>query len=128
MPSAHESVGISPFTDQPEAARKFAEFISLDPEGSYLTVANLPIPPVNLKAYATYIDKVEKNNGAIGPTAKEVMNYELADSSVSRPRSVGYVAFEEIMNRAFSDLRNGADVKSTLEQAEAQLKSALSRL
>jgi hypothetical protein len=32
------------------------------------------------------------------------------------------------MNRAFSDIRNGADVKATLQQAEAQLKSALSRL
>ena len=128
VPTDSWALGISPFTDQPEAAWKFAEFISLNPEGSYLTVANLPIPPVNLQAYTTYIDKVEKNNGAIGPTAKEVMTYELANSSVSRPRSVGYVAFEEVMNRAFSDLRNGADVKSTLEQAEAQLKSALSRL
>jgi multiple sugar transport system substrate-binding protein len=47
---------------------------------------------------------------------------------VSRPRSIGYVAFEEVMNRAFSDIRNGADVRSTLEQAQNQLTSALSRL
>ena len=127
-PTDSWALGISPFTDQMDAAKKFADFISLNPEGSYLTVANLPIPPVNLKAYVTYIDKIEKNTGAIGPTAKEVMTYELADASVSRPRSVGYVAFEEIMNRAFSDIRNGADVKATLQQAEAQLKSALSRL
>jgi multiple sugar transport system substrate-binding protein len=38
------------------------------------------------------------------------------------------VAFEEVMNRAFSDIRNGADVKTTLEAAQAQLTSALSRL
>ncbi len=56
------------------------------------------------------------------------MTYELAKNSVSRPRSIGYVAFEEIMNRAFSDIRNGADVTSTLQQAQDQLNSTLARI
>jgi len=111
-----------------EAAKKFVEFISLDPEGSYLTVSQNPIPPVNLEAYKTYIDKLATFDPVVGPQVKEVMTYELANSAVSRPRSAGYVAFEEVMNRAFSDIRNGADVRQTLEAAEQQLKSALSRL
>lgn len=127
-PTGSWAVGISPFTDQMEAAKKFIEFISLDPEGSYLTVSQNPIPPVNLEAYATYIDKLATFDPVVGPMVKEVMTYELADSAVARPRSAGYVAFEEVMKRAFSDIRNGADVKTTLEAAQAQLTSALSRL
>lgn len=127
-PTGSWAVGISPFTDQLEAAKTFVEFISLDPEGSYLTVSQNPIPPVNLQAYDTYIDKLSTFDPVVGPMVKEVMTYELANSAVSRPRSVGYVAFEEIMNRAFSDIRNGAEVASTLEAAQAQLSSALSRL
>ena len=32
------------------------------------------------------------------------------------------------MNKAFSDIRNGADVTKTLSQAERQLKSLFSRI
>ena len=127
-PTGSWAVGISPFTDQMEAAQKFVEFISLDPEGSYLTVSQNPIPPVNLEAYKTYIDKLATFDPVVGPQVKEVMTYELANSAISRPRSVGYVAFEEIMNRAFSDIRNGAEVRQKLEAAQQQLTSALSRL
>lgn len=127
-PTGSWAVGISPFTDQMDAAKKFIEFISLDPEGSYLTVSQNPIPPVNLEAYKTYIDKLATFDPVVGPQVKEVMTYELANSAISRPRSVGYVAFEEIMNRAFSDIRNGAEVGPTLEAAQAQLTSSLSRL
>jgi multiple sugar transport system substrate-binding protein len=56
------------------------------------------------------------------------MTYELANNSVSRPRSIGYVAFEEIMNRAFSDIRNGSAVQATLDQAQQQLTSTLARI
>lgn len=122
------AIGISPFTDQLDAAKKFAEFITLDPEGSYLTAKDLPIPPVNLEAFKTYIDKLATIDPVVGPMVREVMTYELAHTAVARPRSIGYVAFEEILNKAFSDIRNGADVKSTLESAQAQVTSAVSRL
>ena len=56
------------------------------------------------------------------------MTYELADTAVSRPRSIGYVPFETVMNKAFSDIRNGADVEATLKQAQQQLTSQLRRV
>ena len=45
-----------------------------------------------------------------------------------RPRTIGYVAFETVMNKAFSDIRNGNDVADTLNSAERQLSSAFRRL
>lgn len=127
-PTGSWAVGISPFTDQMDAAVRFIKFISLDPEGSYMTVESLPIPPVNLGAFDKYIERIAGFDPVIGPMAEEVMAYELANSAVARPRSKGYVAFEEILNRAFSDIRNGAEAQPSLEAAQQQLISTLSRL
>jgi multiple sugar transport system substrate-binding protein len=64
----------------------------------------------------------------VGEDAKKIMTYELRDTAISRPLSAGYVAFEEVMNRVFGDLRNGADVVPTLQDAERELNSTLSRI
>lgn len=63
-----------------------------------------------------------------GADAQKIMAYELRDTAVSRPLSAGFVAFEEVMNRTFGDLRNGADVTATLEEAQRELSSTLSRI
>jgi multiple sugar transport system substrate-binding protein len=127
-PTDSWAVAISPHTDQPEAARLFAEYISLNPEGALLAVANAPIPPVNEEAFVPYIEQLEATYPEIGPAVREIMTYEVGNTAVSRPRSIGFVAFEEVMNRAFSDIRNGADVRETLEAASQQLESTLSRI
>lgn len=128
VPTDSWAVGISPHAAHPDEAKKFVEYLSINPEGALLSVANNPIPPTNEVAYTTYIDGIAALDPEVGPAAKEIMTYELAKNSVSRPRSIGYVAFEEIMNRAFSDIRNGADVTTTLQQAQDQLNSTLARI
>lgn len=128
VPTDSWAIAISPHAAHPEEARLFVEYASLDPEGALLSVANNPIPPVNEIAYQEYIKRIAGLDPEVGPAAEEIMTYELANHSVSRPRSIGYVAFEEIMNRAFSDIRNGADVRGSLEQAQQQLTSTLSRI
>jgi multiple sugar transport system substrate-binding protein len=127
-PTDSWAVAISPQTDEPEAARLFAEYISLNPEGALLAVANAPIPPVNEEAFGPYSEKLAATYPEVGPAVQEIMAHEVANTAVSRPRTVGYVAFEEVMNRAFSDIRNGADVRETFEAASQQLESTLSRV
>lgn len=127
-PTDSWAIGLNPYSAKPELAMELAKFMTLNPEGALASVANNPIPPVNLTAFQTYIDGIATTYPAIGDDAKAIMTYELAKTAVSRPRSVGYVAFEEVMNRTFSDLRNGADVKATLEQGQSELTSALSRI
>jgi multiple sugar transport system substrate-binding protein len=128
VPTDSWAIAVSPYAAHPAEAKLFIEYASLNPEGALLSVANNPIPPVNEIAYKDYIKRIAGLDPEIGPAAEEIMTYELANHSVSRPRSVGYVAFEEILNRAFSDIRNGSDVKATLEAAQAQLTSTLARL
>ena len=60
--------------------------------------------------------------------AKDVMAYELKDAVVSRPRSIGFVILDDVMARTFLDIQGGANVKTALDAAEAQLKSSFSRL
>jgi len=107
---------------------KFAEFITLNAEGVGLVLQGIPNIPVNKDAYGPYIDWLAGENPAVGADLKKIMTYELANTPVPRPRSIGFVAFETVLNRAFSDLRNGADVAATLAQAQQQLESQLRRL
>jgi multiple sugar transport system substrate-binding protein len=127
-PTDSWGVAISPYAAHPTEAIKFAEYITINPEGAGLAIKTNPIIPVNKIAYGPYIDWIASLDPKIGPNAKKIMTYELADTGISRPRSIGYVAFETVMNKAFSDLRNGSDVEGTLKQAEQQLKSQLRRI
>jgi multiple sugar transport system substrate-binding protein len=128
VPTDSWGVGISPYAGDPEGARMFAEYITINAEGSGIISRGHPIPPVNQEAYEPYIEEIEQLYPEIGADARKIMTYELANHSVSRPRTVGYVAFEEVMNRAFSDIRNGAEVQPVLEQAQQQLERTLARI
>ena len=127
-PTDSWAVGINPYTANRDVALKFAQFLTLDPRGNALTVSANPLPPTNTKAYQGYIEAVAKIPNGVGEPARNIITYEIGKTAVGRPRSVGYVAFEEVMNRAFSDIRNGSDVRQTLDQAQSQLASTLSRI
>jgi multiple sugar transport system substrate-binding protein len=124
------TIGISPFARNMDAARKLAIFMTLG-EGTKFLGEGFHIP-VSQASYDRYMEIAKET--AAGPdaqkemiAAKDVMAYDLKDAAVSRPRSTGFVVFEEVMRRAFDDIQNGAEVKATLADAEQQLKSALAR-
>jgi multiple sugar transport system substrate-binding protein len=127
-PTDSWAIGINPYAAHPAEAKLFAEFMTVNPQGNLLTVAVNPNIPANNTAFASYINDMAKAHPKSGEDAKKITTYELKDTAVSRPRSIGYVAFETVMNKVFSDLRDGADVQSTLNQAQNQLKSTLSRI
>lgn len=126
-PTGSWALALSPHAANMDAGKKFLEFATLTGQGSHLTVQEHLLPPVNAEGYKVYADKLKDMTSKIGP-AIDIITYESRDTAVSRPRSVGYVAFETIMNKAFSDIRNGADVQSTLQQAQDQLRSTLGRI
>jgi multiple sugar transport system substrate-binding protein len=93
-----------------------------------MVLEGAPNVPVNNQAFGPYVDQLASENPEVGDDLKKIMTYELANTPVPRPRSIGFVAFETVMNKAFSDLRNGADVEATLQQAQQQLESQLRRI
>jgi len=128
-PTDSWTIGISPHSAHKAEAKAFAEFITLNAQGTRLTTVYTPYIVVNSEAFAQYIDSFAgKLKPEVGPAVRAVITHELANTTVSRPRSDGYMAFEQVMNTAFSDIRNGADPKASLDKAQAQLKSTLSRI
>lgn len=121
------AIGVSPFAANADAARRFAAFMTLDVEGANAAMQATSAVPVNREAYPAYLARLAALSAGHGD-AGAILTHEIRDTAVPRPRSRGYVVFEEIVNRAFRDIRNGADVRRTLASTEQQLVSALSRL
>ena len=121
------AIGISPHSKQKSAAIEFARYLTLTKEGASLASKSTSSVPVHLAAYKEFLEELVAISPKVGPVG-EILSYELKNTAVPRPRSVGYVVYEEVMNKAFSDIRNGADVNKTLSQAERQLKSLFSRI
>ena len=86
------------------------------------------IIPANTEAAAQYLPKLEALGGEHSKGVADLITYEITHTAVARPVSVGYVQFESLINKAFGDIRNGADVDSRLAQAEQQIKDAWSHL
>lgn len=126
-PTGSWAISINPHSEKIEAARKFAEFVSLDPKGAYLSVSANPLPPVNAEAYKVYAERMAGMTDKIGPVI-DIITYETQNTAVGRPRTKGFVAFETVMNKAFSDIRNGAEAKAALDDAQSQLERQLPRI
>lgn len=128
-PTDSWTIGVSPYSGHKAEAKLFAEFITLNPVGNGLTTTYTPYITSNSQAFGPYIEGFAKRlKPGVGQDVRTLIGYELANTSVSRPRSVGYLAFEQVLNNAFSDIRNGADPKETLDKAQVQLKSNLARI
>jgi multiple sugar transport system substrate-binding protein len=118
------STGISPFSEHKDAAKKFLSYMTIDPTGATQTISNNI--PVQKEAFQTYL----KDLGAKGARYQQIadiIEYSLANTAVSRPVSVGYVDFESVINKAFADIRNGAEPAARLTQATGEIDRALAK-
>ncbi len=127
-PTDSWAVGINPHSEHQAEALKFATFLTIDTKGDLLTTKNNPLPPANKLSFTDYLQRAAASGGAATAPYAAILPYELSHTAVSRPRTVGYVIFEQIMNRAFSDVRNGADAQAELARTQQQLTTAFQRL
>jgi multiple sugar transport system substrate-binding protein len=124
-------IGVSPYAANKDLARKFALFMTLGDGAKYIALgAHIPLIASAYDEYMkrardTAVDDAGKKEMKV---ARDVMAYELKDAVVSRPRSIGFVILDDVMARTFLDIQGGADVKTTLDASENQLKSSFSRL
>lgn len=127
-PTGSWSCGINTASKNKEAARAFLEFAALDPAGSLATTEATTIIPANTEAAAQYLPTLESLGGEKSAGVADLITYEIENTAVPRPVSVGYVQFESLINKAFADIRNGADVAERLQQAQEQIEDAWSQL
>jgi len=126
-PTGSWAWGINPNTEHMEVALDFLRFASLTEEGALAAASRQPIPPANVEALQTYINQPlfqSENLLGIG----DLMAYELAETARIRPRTIGWIQYESIINRSIEDMRNGAPVRQALEGAAAEIEAAWSRL
>jgi len=118
------SVGISPFSEKQEAAKKFLSYMTIDPTGAWESSStNLP---VQKDAFKRYLDEL-RGKGERSTQLADIIEHELANNAVHRPRTTGFVDFETVMNKAFADIRNGSDPAQRLQQAGEELDRALAK-
>jgi multiple sugar transport system substrate-binding protein len=116
------ATGISAFSKHQDAAKKFLAYMTIDPTGATEVTSNNI--PVQKAAFQTYLSGLAGKSATYGQIAK-IIQYALANTSVSRPVSIGYVDFESVMNKAFADIRNGSPAAARLQQAGSELDRAL---
>lgn len=122
-PTGAWSWGINPNSDNPDEALAFIKFAALDPDGALATAQGFPLPPANLSTFDAYYSQNQVVDGVA-----DLIAFELENTSRIRPRSKGYVEFEEFMGQAFEDIRNGSDPASALQTAQDSIEQAWSRL
>lgn len=127
-PTGSWSWGINTASKNKAAAKEFLEFAALDAAGNLATTEATTIIPANTEAAAKYLPTLEGLAGDHGVGVADLITSEIADTAVARPVSVGYVQFESLINKAFGDIRNGADVSERLAQAQSQIEDAWSQL
>lgn len=117
-PTGDFDLAMNPFSKNKEAAAIFIKYLAVD--GGEALLSDLP-------ASAEDREKVYQQpawQSPQGQDATKIVDHELQNTAVNRVRTVGYAEFEEIMNRTFSDIGNGADPKTALNAASDQIKSA----
>ena len=122
-PTGAWSWGINPNTDHFEEALAFLTFATIDAQGALETARGFPLPPANIQVFNDYYAQNQ-----IVPGVEDLILYELANTARVRAKTRGFIQFEEIIGQAIEDIRNGADVASTLEAASEQLTRVWSRL
>ncbi|MHC6222800.1 sugar ABC transporter substrate-binding protein [Arthrobacter sp. MMS24-S77] len=127
-PTGSWSWGINPASKNKAAAKKFLEFASLDPAGNLATTEAQTIIPANTAATAQYLPKLEALGGDKSKGVAALIAHENTETAKPRPVSVGYIQFEEIMGKAFADIRNGSSVSERLKQASQQINDAWKQL
>ncbi|NLP83519.1 sugar ABC transporter substrate-binding protein [Microbacterium sp. CFH 90308] len=123
-PTGSWSLGINPFSKNKEAAAIFIDWMAIDGEGGYGEHRAFAELPANTKGLETYLAGPAFTSSEGGAQAAEVIAEETESSAVARASTVGYIEFEEILGRAFSDIANGADPAEALAAAEAELTNA----
>ncbi|CAA9402680.1 MAG: ABC transporter, substrate-binding protein (cluster 1, maltose/g3p/polyamine/iron) [uncultured Propionibacteriaceae bacterium] len=125
-PTGSWSLGMNPFSKQKEATAIFMKWMAVDEGSGYIKYFPAPELAANVEGKKIYFQK-EVFASEEGQKAAKIIDFETANTAVNRLPTVGYIEFEEILNRAFADIRNGSPAKTSLEAASKELETAWSK-
>jgi multiple sugar transport system substrate-binding protein len=124
-PTGGWSLGLNPKADEERAnaAAVFMKFMGIDNGGYAQYLSALAVPPSNVDGGVKFYEAEAFTDPRMAGVV-DLMKYELENTSTLRLQTVGYVEFEDVMTRTFSDIINGTDAEQALTAAEAELDEA----
>jgi ABC-type glycerol-3-phosphate transport system substrate-binding protein len=123
-PTGSWHIGVSKFSKKKEAAAKFVEFLTAG-EGAQIWFETRN----NVPAQTDILKQIEEDpKFADFPQNINVLAaYEAANTAVPRPLTPGYLEWESLVNKAYEDIKNGADPKEALDTAVQQIDRQLKK-
>jgi ABC-type glycerol-3-phosphate transport system substrate-binding protein len=119
-PTGSWHFGINKASTKKDLAAAFIKWFSLGEGNTLWLAANKDVPSTMSASNAIQND----------PNANPIMKiaaFEAANTAVPRALTPGYPEYSTIMDAAFEDIRNGSNVKNTLDNAVREINTALAK-
>lgn len=126
-PSKSWHVGINSKSDNVELALQYLEFVGLNVDGSVIAAEPSGMLPANIAAAEISLANIPKVNPSL-VGSDLLVRYELANTAIRRPRTLGYLQLEELVTRAWSDIRTGGNAATVLGGIQAELTRTFQRI
>lgn len=126
-PSESWHLGVAADTTKADLAMEFLNHVGLDKDGATVAADSTGHLSANIDAAAQVLSRIPQQN----PKLKGVdtlIRYELANTAIRRPRTLGYLQLEELVTRAWGDIRNGSDAAQTFPQLQRELERSFKRI
>jgi len=118
-PTGSWHIGVNANTKHPKEAILLARFITSQAMLCLRWKLTAALP-ARKTVYFVFPEEFETYPGTL-------IFYELENTAVPRPRTVGYVEYEEILRQAFADIRAGVDPKEALDRAATLIDQRLAK-
>lgn len=114
-------VAVNAYSKNKEAAALFVRFITCE-EGSDIFLDSQS----NLGCNKSRIEVITADDYE-GHEVYTLLSEDLDAYSVGRPKTPGYNEWSDVVDMAIEDIRNGSDVKTSLDQAASRIDGLLAR-
>lgn len=128
MSTGSWNLGINPATDNLEASKTLVKFLGLTKTGNSAAAAATGTSPTFNDSFDEFLGGLDARDGEHTAGLAQLTSDQLNNIAVNRPNSPGFTQMADVTGRAFEDIRNGQDVKATLDTAQTELQGLWDRL
>ncbi|NOU64568.1 extracellular solute-binding protein [Paenibacillus sp. LMG 31461] len=123
-PTGSWHVGVSKYSTHKDAAAKFIEYLTAGKGAETWVNASNDVP-----ARIDLLNKIDSdpNYQNFPKNIMKLAASEANNTAVPRPKSPGYLEWETLMDKAFSDIKNGTEPKKALDGAVTQIDRQLAK-
>lgn len=117
--------GVGAYSARKDEAAKLLRFITLDTRSLSFLFEQI----TSLPAHQQVVSYTPEKAATLGLRKDwyELLQYELKNTARARPKTPGYLEWEDLLSTTFEDIRNGANPEEALRKAEARIESTLQK-